>query len=211
MSDRFPTLAEAINAAVESAQRQLLVWLPAKVVKYDSSTQKANCQILIKQVTESEEGERESASWPVIPGVPVEFPGANGYRLAFAVTNGDIGTLFFSGRSIDKWLTGSGGEVDPEFDHSHALADAKFVPGLRPFGSAWQDVPSSGLSIGKDSGRQITITDSLITLASPAGNPQFVALANLVAAELGEISTAIAGVGGAYTPGPVAASNTKAE
>lgn len=150
MSDRFPTLQEAINTAVELGLRNLSTMIPAKVVKYDSATQKANCQILVKQVTESEDGEREVASWPVVPGVPVHCMGDGDFRITFPVDNGTIGMLLFSHRSLDKWLSGSGSEVDPELDHDHALTDAVFVPGLRPFGAPWKSCPTDSASIGDD-------------------------------------------------------------
>lgn len=223
MSDRLPTLQEAINIAVELGLRNLSTMIPAKVVKWDSSKCQADCQILVKQVTEGEDGSREVASWPVVPGVPVQFVGAGNYRITCPIENGTIGVLVFSHRSLDKWLSGSGSEVDPEFDHDHALTDAVFVPGLKPFGATWQDIPSSGMSIGKDSGLQMAITDDAIVLATSGGaNAQYVALSNKVATELNKILTtlnsATAAGGGAavvygtpYVVGSVAASKVKAE
>ena len=151
MSDRFPTLQEAINTAVEQGLRNLSTMIPAKVVKWDASTQKANCQILVKQVTEGEDGEREVASWPVVPDVPVQFVGAGGFRLTCPIENGTTGSLVFAHRSMDRWLSGTGAEVDPEVDHDHALVDAVFFPGLMPFGAPWQSVSTSEMSIGSDS------------------------------------------------------------
>lgn len=181
MSDRFPTLQGAINTAVELGLRNLSTMIPAKVVKYDSSAQKANCQILVKQVTEGEDGEREVASWPVVPGVPVHFMGAGDFRITFPVDNGTIGMLLFSHRSLDKWLTGSGGEVDPELDHDHALTDAVFVPGLRTFGAPLSPAPPS----------------DVIEL-SAGGLTNYVALANKVKQWLDAFNTAVSG----WTPAP---------
>jgi hypothetical protein len=91
-------------------------------------------------------------SFPVVPGVPVQFLGAGGFRITCPISDGTggnastTGTLFFSHRSLDKWLTGTGGEVDPEFDHDHALGDAIFIPGLMPFGAPWQSCPTDKMS-----------------------------------------------------------------
>lgn len=156
MSDRFTSLGEVINAAVDFALRDLRTCIPAKVVKWDASKCRADCQILVKNVTEDEEGKRQVSSFPVVPGVAVQFQGANGFRLTCPISDGSggtdatIGTLFFSFRSLDKWLSGSGKEVDPELDHAHALADAIFMPGLLPFGAPWQSVPADEMSIGDD-------------------------------------------------------------
>jgi hypothetical protein len=163
MSERTPTLAEAINSAVELGLRNLHTMIPAKVVKWESDKQRVNCQILVKQVTEGEEGEREASSWPVVPGVPVHFMGAGDFRITVPVDTGTIGMLLFSHRSLDKWLSGDGGEVDPEFDHDHALADAVFIPGLRTFGSPLSPPPAS----------------DAIEL-SAGGSTEYVALANRV-------------------------------
>lgn len=54
--------------------------------------------------------------------------------LALPVAVGDTGLLIFSDRSLDVWLA-TGGIVDPGDDRRHALSDAVFVPGLRPFSS----------------------------------------------------------------------------
>lgn len=158
MSDRSTSLQEVINAAVENGRRSLYTCAPARVVKWEPSSQRANCQILVQHVTpEDEEGNRVVASWPVVTGVPVQFPGAGGYRLTVPVSDGSGGTdattglLIWSHLSLDKWLTGNGREVDPEFDHDHALNDAIFVPGLMPFGAPWQSMPTDSASFGSDS------------------------------------------------------------
>ena len=177
MSDRFPTLQEAINTAVEMGLRNLSTMIPAKVVKWDATTQKANCQILIKQVTEGEDGERQAESWPVIPDVPVQFFGAGDFRITVPVGVGTIGSLIFSHRSMDKWLAGNGGEVDPEFDHDHGLQDAVFLPGLRSFGDPGGSVPSDVIEL------------------SAGGSTDFVAVAQKIEDEMAQLlSAAIAAV-----------------
>lgn len=204
MSDRRPTLQEAINLAVSVGMRNLYTCIPARVTKWDASKQRADCKILIKEPFETEEGEREVQSWPIVTGVLTQFLGAGGFRITCPVSDGTdgqaatIGTLMFAHRSLDKWSTGNGNEVDPEFDHDHSLSDAIFIPGLMPFGGAWGDVPTDGMSVGKDSGLQVKITGSLITLAETSANAQFVALANKVKAWFDAFNTAVTG----WTPVP---------
>lgn len=193
MSDRMETLAEAINAAVESGGRDIYTMIPAKVVKWDVDKQRANCQPLIKNVTSGEDGAREVKSWPVVPGVPVHFMGAGDFRITFPVDNGTIGMLVFSHRSLDKWLTGSGGEVDPELDHDHALTDAVFLPGLRTFGSPLSPAPPS----------------DVIEL-SAGGTTQFVALANLVKDRIDTIQQAFDGHVHLYVPGTAGSASSNA-
>lgn len=196
--DRFPGLQEVINRAVEAGLRNLYTLIPAKIVKWDADKQRADCQILIKDVTENEEENRVATSWPVVTGVPVKFIGAGGFRLTCPVSDGTLniegtsvkattGSLVFSHRSLDKWLSGSGKEVDPEFDHAHALSDAVFVPGLRPFGAPWQ-IPDF-LSIGFDgeTGLQLRFKSDAIIAAGTEANAQFVALAQKLEDDLTQI------------------------
>lgn len=192
---RQATLAGVINAAVENAVRRLYTWSPAKIVKWDASTGRANCQILVKNVDEDEEGDRTVTSWPVIPGVPVQFMGAGTMRWTCPISDGTLviggstvpatlGSLFFSHHSLDKWLSGDGGEVDPELDHDHALTDAVFIPGLMPFGAPWSDIPTDYMSLGFDgvTGLQVRIKSDAIILAGTEASAQYVALANKVKA-----------------------------
>ncbi len=237
MSEKV-SLQEVANNAASRAMRNLYTCAPAKVVKWDSSKQRANCQILIKRVDKDEEDEDVVSSYPVVPGVPVMFIGAGGFRLTCPIKDGPQGSettglLMFSHLSLDKWLTGSGAEVDPEHAHDHALGDAIFLPGLKPFGDPWSSAPDF-MSIGNDgdTGLQIRISADTVILAATEANAQFVALAQKVADELEKIKTAHnthvhvltisaqSGAGGTgtaaapvvtYTPASVAATKVKAE
>lgn len=210
MSNRDETLQGVINQAVEAGLRDLYISIPAKVVKWDASNQRANCQILVKNITSAEDDEREVASWPVVTGVPVQFIGAGGFRLTCPISDGGqsaatTGLLIFSHRSMDKWLTGSGGEVDPEFDHDHALGDAVFLPGLMPFGGAWSDCPTDYMSIGSDglTGLQLRIKKDVIIAASVEQNSQFVVLADKMNEELAKIIGALSNLVAPAGGGPV--------
>lgn len=203
MSNRRPTLQEVINSARDQGARDIYTWIPAKVVKWDASTQRADCQILIKNVTTGEDESRQVVSWPVVCGVPVEFVGAGGFRITCPISDGNttiegavapatLGSLAFSHRSLDKWLTGGGGEVDPEFDHDHALTDAKFFPGLMPFGAPYSDCPTDHMTIGYDSGQQLHFHGSTIVAGDEAA-AQFVALADKVKAWFDAFNGAVSG------------------
>lgn len=154
MSEKV-SLQEVANNAASRAMRNLYTCAPAKVVKWDSSNGRANCQILVKRVDKDEEDEDVVSSYPVVPGVPVHFIGAGGFRLTCPIKDGPDGSettglLIFSHLSLDKWLSGSGSEVEPEHNHDHALGDAIFIPGLKPFGAPWGSMPDE-MSIGDDS------------------------------------------------------------
>lgn len=190
---------------IDAFARRLPKAMPAKVTKYDASKQKVDCQVLVQRPYFDEEDRKQVESIPVIPGVPVLFPGSGGFRLTFPISDGNLmiegstvpattGLLVFCDRSIDKWLTGDGKEVDPEIDHDNALADAVFVPGLNPFGAALSSAPTDHATLGADggSGAQVHLHKDIIAAAKAESNAQFVALSNLVKDELDKISGEIA-------------------
>lgn len=215
--------------------------IPAVVTAWDPSIQRADCRPLVKQAYVDESGERQVESLPIVPGVAVQFPGGGGYRLTVPISDGNTvidgaiapattGMLIFAERSIDKWLSGSGQEVDPEIDHSHQLSDAVFVPGLNPFQAALASCPGDHMTVGADGGVQSHYRKNIIAHGDESGN-DFVALAQKVLDQLDAIQTAFSGhvhgpgtykagsvailgtsdASPTYSPGSVAASQVKAK
>lgn len=204
---RQPTLAEVIRAHVLSNLSELHVALPGRIESYDAATQQASVQPLIKSPITDEEGERQVERLPVIPGVPVQFPQGGGFRLTFPLAAGDTGLLLFSEVSLDVWLS-EGGEVDPRDDRRHHLTDAIFIPGVRSFKTPLSDAHETKLSLGKEAGLQLFISDSKIQLGGESGN-QAAALGDALTSHmaavqvwLGLVATFITGLGFAGGPPP---------
>lgn len=180
MTTRNTTLQDLLTRFRESLLADLHTSLPGKVVKYDPSTQKADVQPLIKERYADENGAMQARELPVIPAVPVQFPGAGGYRITFPVNVGDTGLIVFSEASLDKWLV-SGGTVDPADDRRHDLTDAVFLPGLRDFGHALASAPTDRATFGKDDGLQIHVDPTLISIGSnSAAQLEFAALGDAI-------------------------------
>lgn len=165
MTTRNTTLQDLLARFRESMVADLHTALPGKIVKYDESTQKADVQPLIKERYTDESGAQQSRELPVIPSVPVQFPGAGGYRITFPVAVGDTGLIMFAEASLDKWLV-SGGTVDPAEERRHDLTDAIFLPGLRDFGHALTSAPTDRATFGKDDGLQIHVDGSKIRIGT---------------------------------------------
>jgi hypothetical protein len=142
-----PTIVDSIDSLIDSRLRGLHVAIPGRVESYDESTQSADVQPLIQRGYEDESGNRAIEDLPVVPGVPVVFPGAGSFSITFPVVKGDTVLLIFSQASIDKWL-GQGGKVDPLEDHHHDLSDGIAIPGLRSFNAATGQVHSSAMVLG---------------------------------------------------------------
>ena len=192
MTSRPSTLQDLLSRFRESLTADLHTSLPGKIVRYDATTQKADVQPLIKERYTDESGAMQSRDLPVIPAVPVQFPGAGGYRITFPVAADDVGLVVFSEASLDKWLV-SGGTVDPADDRRHDLTDAVFLPGLRDFGHALASAPTDRATFGKDDGLQIHITPSLVNVGSNSpAELEFAALGDALQTWCGQIYTWLA-------------------
>ena len=130
LPDTKPTLAHVLDLAISGAMDEVRVALPGRVTAYNSSTQRVDVQPLVKDGFEAEDGTRQTTRLPVIPDVPVVFPGSGAFRVTFPISVGDNILLVFSSSSIARWKA-SGGEVDPGDDRHHQLSDAVAIPGLQ--------------------------------------------------------------------------------
>jgi hypothetical protein len=142
------TLGDVIRRALEMHAADLHVSLPAEVVRFDAAKGLADVRPLVKDSREID-GERMLLPFPVITNVPVQFPGAGGFRVTFPVAAGDACVLLFSDRSLDVWLA-KGGEVDPIDDRRHALSDAVALLGVRDAAHPWSGVASDAMTLGHD-------------------------------------------------------------
>lgn len=171
---RTPSWSEVIRRGVTAALEGVHTAIPGKVTRYDAATQKADVQPLIRAAYEDENGERVAASLPVVTNCPVQFGGGAGLTITYPLAVGDTGLLVFSEGSLDKWLAGRGGEVDPGIDTRFALADGIFIPGVKPFGAARATNPGAAVCIGTDGGafQGAALGAALAEwLGSPNGNP----------------------------------------
>ncbi len=201
MSDRRPSFQDVLQRAKESGASSVYTLMPAKIVKWDAGKQRANVKVLVKNASEGEGEERIVESWPVIAGIKVQFIEAGGFRLTCPISDGNLtidgaripattGSLIFAARSLDKWMSGNGDEVDPEIDHVHDPSDAVFFPGLRTFGSPLQSCPTDHMTLGADAGVQIHFHGQTIVLGTESGAEKML-LAETLIADLKAAATTI--------------------
>ena len=67
---------------------------------------------------------------PILPDVPVVFPGGGGFALTFPVAAGDECLVVFASRCIDAWWQ-SGGVGEPMEPRMHDLSDGFALVGVR--------------------------------------------------------------------------------
>lgn len=133
--NEIPELETVLEEAIRAGMMDLRVSLPVRVEKYDHEKQMVDVKPLIKKEYRLNS---EVVSLPIISSVPVNFPSSDGgnCRIVLPIKVGDLGYVVVCDRSIDKWLSGNGQEVNPQDVRIHNFTDAIYVPGLRPFNNA---------------------------------------------------------------------------
>lgn len=183
-----PTLAEILDFAFKENFEAMNFCLPAKVERYDNTLQQVDAQPLLKKKFTDENGIIRSENLPVIPNIPVLFPGSNGFSVTFPVSKGDTVLLVFCDQSLDEWLS-QDDTVDPKDNTRNSLTNAFAIVGLRSFKKPLASAPTDRMTLGKDNGTGINIDDNEVRLGANIGT-QFVALANKVISELNILKNA---------------------
>jgi hypothetical protein len=153
---RTPTLGTVISNALSSRLLDVHTALPAKVEKYDPTTQTVDVKPTLKPYALAEGNVPEPRALPVITNVPLVFPGAGGFRITFPVKVGDVVLLVFSESSLEAWQSSDGQhDLAPGDFRRHNLSDAIAIPGLHTNAKPWTGASSSAMTLGKDGGPQV--------------------------------------------------------
>lgn len=126
----MPSLADGFKIAMDDYMTQVHTTIPAKIVSYDSETNKAKVKATIKKLNQDE----TLTALPIVASVPVEWPSGSNWGIKGPLVSGDLGRLVFAEVSIDRWLASQPGEdVEQDDPRKFDLSDAIFIPGLKPF------------------------------------------------------------------------------
>ncbi len=127
-----PDLTDVIEGAIDSALDDVAVARPGRVVSFNKADSTANIQPAIKLYQTREDGSKVVVIPPVIPNVPVCFPGGGLAGITFPLNAGDTGLLVFCDGSIDSWKTGVDTRLaEAANPRKHHITDAVFIPGVR--------------------------------------------------------------------------------
>lgn len=131
-ASRSPELSEVLEGVRESAAADVRVCCVARVVRWDSSKpRECDVQPVHKRAYLNEDGDRTPEKQPVIPSVPVLYPGGGGFVITWPLQVGDEVLLVFSDDSLDKYLqVGGQSDIDTEDDRRHHITDAICIPGM---------------------------------------------------------------------------------
>lgn len=120
---RYNDPEEVLRLAIDGLLSMAWTGLPGYIVSFDPDSVTATVQLGIKGSTENPDGTKSSTNYPLLTGVPVEFPGGGGCRLTFPVVEGDECWVSFACRAIGGWKQYGG--IQPANDpRKHHLSDA---------------------------------------------------------------------------------------
>jgi len=198
-----PTLAEVIRTAIESRLTEVHTGIPGRIVSYDSTTQTADVEIVVKRAETSSSGATTHEDYPVLPNVPVAWPRGGGYSMQFPLKVGDHVYILFSEAATAQWRV-SGEVSNPGDLQRHSLSYAIAIPCIAP--DADPLPAATGALVTTPSGGGLSVSEA-------GGDPGPVAMASKVEAEFSEIATLLGGIPLTYVPNPlgVGSSNLKAE
>lgn len=167
MSDRLK-LRQLMVEYFRELSGELRVCLPASIHKFDTDTQLASVQPLLKRRFY---GQRESVLLPIVNNVPLIYPRTSTAMIRLPVSQGDLVTLIFADRSLEAWINGDGTAADTQDVRQHHLTDAYAILGGYPRGNAADWTNPDALEIEVAAGTKITIgngDDELLQIASDA-------------------------------------------
>lgn len=119
---------ELLNIIIANKIADMHICMPAKILEYDYTKQKAKVQPALNQ----KYNDGEVIELPAIYNVPVVHPASGGASITFPVNVNDTVLLVFSEKSLEEWLS-NGERVTPDDPRQNNLTDAIALLGLNPF------------------------------------------------------------------------------
>jgi len=122
-ADALGGLSGAIKHVLAKYKQNMNDMLPARVISYSRTTNRARVQPLIAMITTGNEQLQRAQ----IASVPVFQIGGGGYVLSFPIVTGDLGWIKANDRDISIFLQ-KYQESAPNTNRTHNFADAVFFP-----------------------------------------------------------------------------------
>lgn len=118
------SLAGAVAFAIRKALEQTDAMLPAKILSYSRTTNRAKVQIMVPNITTGNQVQQRA----IIASVPVLQLGAAGFVISFPIAEGDLGWIKACDRDISQFKKTFGNSSGPPTQRLHQFSDAMFVP-----------------------------------------------------------------------------------
>lgn len=156
---------ELLNIIIANKIADMHICMPAKILEYDYTKQKAKVQPSLNQ----KYNDGEVIELPAIYNVPVVHPASGGASITFPVNVNDTVLLVFSEKSLEEWLL-NGEQVTPDDPRQNNLTDAIALLGLNPFSKTSPASNNTDLLIKYD-GSEVKLKPSgIIDINATKGN-----------------------------------------
>ncbi|GLQ96483.1 Gp138 family membrane-puncturing spike protein [Dyella mobilis] len=168
---RYDDLEEVFRLAINGLLANAWTGIPGYIVSFDPASVTATVQIGIQGQGENPDGSTSQSNYPVLEGVPVEFPGGGGSRLTFPVAPGDECWIAFSCRAMGAWKASGG--IQPTNDpRMHHIADAVCRIGPMSQANKLSNVSTSTVqlrSANKETYIELDPTGQIVNVVAPGG------------------------------------------
>ena len=121
-------LKQLLRENFEYSMTDVHTCFPGVVVKYDAKTRRADIQPSLKRRLP----DGSFADFPIIPDIPVQFPGTKKWTFHFPLEKDDEVSVHAIERSTDIWRDNGGNGIEDSDPRRFNLQDCYAVPGLQP-------------------------------------------------------------------------------
>jgi hypothetical protein len=121
-------LKRLLRESFEYSMTDVHTCFPGVIEKYDAKTRRADVQPSLKRRLP----DGSFAAFPIIPDIPVHFPGTKKYTIHFPLEKGDEVSVNVIERSTDIWRDNGGSGIEDGDPRRFNLQDCFAVPGLQP-------------------------------------------------------------------------------
>lgn len=140
-----------LDACLQGLQSRIWTALPCVVQSFDPSVMTITAQPAVMGYRRNPDGTTDTITMPLLVDVPVQFPGAGGVSMTFAVAPGDECLIVFSSRCIDGWWY-LGGVQEQVEKRRHDLSDGMAILGFRSKPRALSNVSTTSTQLRSDDG-----------------------------------------------------------
>lgn len=154
--ERSADSTAALKTALSGWQRGIWTALPGIIIDFNPADCTATVQpainaVILKQDPKTGAQTQANTTLPVLPKVPVVFPGGGGFGLTFPIAKGDEVLVVFASRCIDAWWQ-SGGTQGQIEQRAHDLSDGIAIAGLRSVPRVPGSISASSVQLRSDDG-----------------------------------------------------------
>jgi hypothetical protein len=134
-------LTDLIRENIEYHLTNVHTCFPGVIVTYDAATRRADIQPSLKRRLP----EGEFVDLPIIPDIPIHFPGTKKYTIHIMLEKGDEVAVFVVERSTDIWRDKGMNGIEDTDPRRFNLQDCFAMPGCQPI--EFIPVTDAGLNI----------------------------------------------------------------